>query len=82
MGVGVVFVPSLALACGVLSRSSRLFEVFYLMLWYVAFNGVPVFDFMGLGNAGLQQGYWLIYLVLALILLVVSFVVRKSQLQR
>jgi len=82
MGVGVVFVPSLALACGVLSRSSRLFEILYLMLWYVAFNGVPAFDFIGLGNAGLQQGYWLIYLVLALILLVVSFVVRKSQLQR
>lgn len=81
MGVGVVFVPSLALACGVLSRSSRLFEVLYLMLWYIAFNGVPAFDFMGLGEAGLQQ-VWLTYLVSALVLLVVSVVVRRSQLQR
>jgi hypothetical protein len=82
MGVGTVFVPSLALACGVLSRSSRLFEVLYLILWYVAFNGVPAFDFMGFGEAGVQQGYWLIYLVLSLSLLVVSIVGRRSQLQR
>jgi hypothetical protein len=81
MGVGIVFVPSLALACGVLSRRSRLFEVLYLILWYVAFNGVAAFDFMGLGNASVQQGYWLIYLVLALLSLVGSIIGRRSQMQ-
>jgi hypothetical protein len=82
MLAGVSFVPSLALALGVWSRSSRLFEVVYLMLWYVAFNGVPTFDFMGLGNTGAQQGYSLVYLALALILFVVSAIGRRSQLQQ
>ena len=31
---GVIFIPSLALACGVFSDSSKLFEVVYLLWWY------------------------------------------------
>jgi len=82
MGIGVIFVPSLALVCGVSSRTSRLFETLYLILWYIAFNGIPAFDFMGLGNADIQQRVWLIYLVLALLSLVMSFTIRRGQLQR
>ncbi|MFI2237559.1 ABC transporter permease [Streptomyces chrestomyceticus] len=44
---GVVFVPSLALALGTLSRTHRLFQAVYLPLWYTVANGLPVFDFMG-----------------------------------
>jgi hypothetical protein len=82
MLAGVSFVPSLALALGVWSRSPRLFEVVYLALWYVGFNGVPAFDFMGLGNASAGQGHSSIYLVLAPILLAVSAIGRRHQLQR
>ncbi|WP_033037060.1 hypothetical protein [Streptomyces monomycini] len=44
---GALFVPSLALALGTLSRTHRLFQAVYLPLWYTVANGLPVFDFMG-----------------------------------
>ncbi|MFI6285965.1 hypothetical protein ACIBCM_14600 [Streptomyces sp. NPDC051018] len=44
---GVLFIPSLALAVGTLSRSHRLFQAGYLPLWYAVANGVPMGDFMG-----------------------------------
>jgi hypothetical protein len=45
--VGALFVPALALAAGVLSRGERLFEVTYLLVWYLGLlNGLPVFDFL------------------------------------
>ncbi|MFF3275216.1 hypothetical protein ACFYWU_30430 [Streptomyces chrestomyceticus] len=44
---GVLFIPSLALALGTLSRTHRLFQAVYLPLWYTVANGLPVFDYMG-----------------------------------
>ncbi|GAA2228170.1 ABC transporter permease [Streptomyces amakusaensis] len=44
---GALFIPSLALALGTLSRTHRLFQAVYLPLWYSIANGLPVFDFMG-----------------------------------
>ncbi|MFK8849626.1 hypothetical protein [Streptomyces sp. Ac-502] len=44
---GVLFIPSLALALGTLSRTHRLFQAVYLPLWYTVANGLPIFDYMG-----------------------------------
>ncbi|MGW3179571.1 hypothetical protein ACWDD9_09935 [Kitasatospora sp. NPDC001119] len=44
---GALFVPSLAMALGVVSRSHRLFQVVYLPLWWVLVNNVAAVDFMG-----------------------------------
>jgi hypothetical protein len=44
---GALFIPSLALALGSLSRTHRLFQAVYLPLWYCTVNGLPVLDFMG-----------------------------------
>ncbi|GIG91905.1 hypothetical protein [Plantactinospora endophytica] len=44
---GALFVPSLALAAGVSSRTHRLFQVGYLALWYSALNGIAALDTMG-----------------------------------
>jgi hypothetical protein len=44
---GAVFIPTLAILLGTLSRSARLFQLVYLMLWYTVVNGLPVTDFMG-----------------------------------
>ncbi|KAK1184184.1 hypothetical protein B7755_042420 [Streptomyces sp. NBS 14/10] len=44
---GALFVPSLALALGTLSRTHRLFQAGYLPLWYATANGLPLLDFMG-----------------------------------
>ena len=45
--VGVGFIPALALAAGALSRGPRLFEISYLLVWYVGLlNKLPAFDFL------------------------------------
>lgn len=79
---GVGFVPSLALAFGVWSHSPRLFEVIYLTLWYIAFNGVTALDFMGMGVEVGQQGYHLIYLGLTLVLVITAVWGRHRDLQK
>jgi hypothetical protein len=44
---GVIFIPTLALALGVFSSGSRLFEVVYLFLWYMGpYQKIPIFDFI------------------------------------
>jgi len=44
---GVLFIPSLAIVLGVLSRSHRPFQVVYVLLWYCAANQVAAADYMG-----------------------------------
>lgn len=44
---GAVFIPSLALALGVLGGSNRLFQAVYLTLWYTVMNSIAALDFMG-----------------------------------
>lgn len=48
----VLFIPAFALALGTLSRTQRLFQIGYLVLWYGAVNGVPVVDYMGIVRDG------------------------------
>jgi hypothetical protein len=62
-GTGVLFIPTLALALGVLSGGNKLFEVVYMVLWYAGpVNRVPYLDFMGAGeNVSLaaMPAYWI-----------------------
>jgi len=47
-----LFIPALALACGVLSRGPRLFEVTYLLVWYLGpINAMPLLDFLSPSGA-------------------------------
>ncbi len=48
---GAVFVPTLALACGAFSGTTRLFEIVYLVLWYVGPMNRTIFDFTQAANA-------------------------------
>jgi hypothetical protein len=64
----VIFIPTLALALGVFSSGSRLFEVVYLFLWYMGpYQKLHIFDFITgapqvflLASAGLLllSAYW------------------------
>ena len=45
---GAIFIPSLALASGVWSGTSKLFEILYMILWYIGpLNNVPALDYIG-----------------------------------
>ena len=68
----VIFVPTLALALGVFSSGNRVFEVVYLVWWYIgAFMKMPGMDF----TAGAPQ----IYLLAAAGLLLLSVFWRGRQ---
>src|SRR5574341_414522 len=80
---GVLFIPSLALTCGVWSGSSKLFEVIYTLLWYIGpMNRVPALDFMGATNEVIAAGAPLVYFLCTITLLVLASVGRAKQFQR
>jgi hypothetical protein len=49
---GAAFIPALALALGVLSRTQRLFQAVYLPLWYAVVNDIAGLDYLGALEGG------------------------------
>lgn len=80
--VGALFIPSLALTLGVWSGSSKLFEIIYLLLWYIGpLHAVREFDFMGVSPGSIAAGTANYYFAAAVILVVAAFAGRNRQLQ-
>jgi hypothetical protein len=70
--VGAAFVPSLALALGAWTRSSRFFQVLYIAWWYNGpFSGVAELDYTGVSTQG---GAFMVTFAYALATLVLLFV--------
>ncbi len=65
--VGALFIPALALTLGTWSGSSRLFEIVYLVWWYLLVNGISALDFMGITDNALSHGLPLTYLGLTFV---------------
>ena len=74
---GVFFIPSLALACGVLTGSNKAFEVLYVLWMYMIIQKMPAFDFIGLTPASPLH----IYIPLAFVLAAISIIARRVQLK-
>lgn len=74
---GVLFIPSLALAMGVLTQSRKTFEVVYVTWMYLILNEAPPLDFVGVVPAS----PWAVYASLAMGLLALTVVVRQWQLK-
>jgi hypothetical protein len=78
-GTAALFIPSLALALGVWSSSNKLFEVVYMVLWYVGpVNQTPSLDFMGTG-AQVSLGVLSIYWIGTVVLLGLAVLGRRRQ---
>jgi hypothetical protein len=74
--VGAIFIPTLALACGAASGTSRLFEIVYLVLWYVGpMNGTEGIDFTSV-SAMVPAA------VASAVLAVAAFTARRTRLQQ
>ena len=82
LGVGVLFVPSMALALGTWSGANRLFEVAYLFWWYLALNGLPAFDFISAKVASPTLSLPLGYLAATALLLAMAVAGRQFSLSR
>jgi hypothetical protein len=75
---GAVFIPSLALALGVWSGSSKPFEIVYVSLWYLGpLNKVPGLDFIGAQTNGRPE----FFIPLSLALIAFAFLGRARQLR-
>ena len=75
---GALFIPSLALALGVWSGTSKPFEIVYMTIWYLGpLNKTPGLDFIGAHTDGRPE----IYIPLSLALLAFAFLGRWRQLQ-
>jgi hypothetical protein len=82
LSVGAAFIPALALALGIWSRSSKLFEVVYLVLWYVGpMNGTWQLDYLGATDAAFVHSMPLVYVLLTLLLLGFALLGSRRQLR-
>jgi hypothetical protein len=73
-----IFIPSFALALGVWSNSHKLFEVLYMVVWYVGpLNNIPPVDFLGSNSDG-NIGFFIPF---SIVLIIAAFIGRARQLQ-
>ncbi|MBM3122926.1 MAG: hypothetical protein FJZ97_12190 [Chloroflexi bacterium] len=77
--VSVFFIPTLAIALGAWSGSNILFEVVYMLWWYLGpVNRMESLDFMGAGT-NLQPGRVLMYALFTMALFVLAMLGRRQQ---
>ncbi len=76
--IGVVFVPSMALMFGTLSRSKKMFEVVYLMLWYIgSVDKLTALDVLGTLEASITITKLIILSILTIVFIIVAFQTRR-----
>lgn len=81
-GAGALFIPSLALALGVWTGTSRFFEGLYTAIWYIGpLNRVPGLDFTGGGSGPLAGRFAWLYLAVSATLLAAALARRARQLR-
>jgi len=62
---GAIFIPSLALASGVWSGGSKLFEILYILIWYIGpLNRTPALDYIGATANGNPKFFLLVSILL------------------
>ena len=75
---GALFIPSLALALGVWSGTSKPFEIVYVSLWYLGpLNKVAGVDFIGANSNGHPE----FFIPFSLALIAFAFFGRSRQLR-
>jgi hypothetical protein len=80
--VGTAFIPSLALVLGTWSGSAKLFEVIFVLLWYVGpMSRFTYLDFMGATDDAIAAGMPMIYLAMTAPLLALAVVGRHRKAQ-
>jgi hypothetical protein len=71
-----LFIPSFAIVSGVWSNNSKLFEVLYILLWYLGpLNKVAALDYLGANSSG-NIGF---FLPLSIFLIIAAFIGRARQ---
>ena len=75
---GAFFIPSLALACGVWSGTSKLFEILYMLIWYLGpMNKLTALDYIGSHGNGRPE----FFIPFSIVLIVMAFIGRARQIR-
>jgi hypothetical protein len=75
---GTFFIPSLALACGVWSGASKLFEILYMLIWYLGpLNKLMALDYIGSHGNGRPE----FFIPFSIVLIVFAFIGRTRQIR-
>ena len=78
----VLFIPTLALTLGTLSGSNKLFEIVYMVIWYLGpLNKLPHLDFAGTTSESLNLGIPTIFLYITIVMIPVAFLARRQRLK-
>ena len=81
--VAALFVPTVALTLGTLTGSRKLFEVLYLVVWYVgSIDHLSIVDLLGTTEEALTGGKLTVLIVLTVAGLATAFSVRRVQILR
>lgn len=75
---GAFFIPSLALACGVWSGTSKLFEIVYMLIWYLGpLNKLMALDYIGSHGNGRPE----FFIPVSIVLIAFAFMGRARQIR-
>ena len=78
--VGAMFIPTAALAMGVWSGSSKLFEALFMVCWYIGpVHKVGHLNFMTTSSAAITAGLPWFYLAATVVLLAAALIGRRRQ---
>jgi hypothetical protein len=81
--MGAFFVPSASLALGTLSKSKRLFEVIYLMIWYVgSIEHLSAIDLLGTSDEAITISKFIALGLLSISFLITAIIARRMQIVR
>lgn len=78
--VAVLFIPTVSLAMGTLSGSRKLFEVTYLMIWYIgSINRLTILDLLGTTDESVTAAKLAVLSLAAAGSLIIAFIERHRQ---
>lgn len=78
---GALFIPAFAIASGILTGGSKLFEVTFTVIVYGILNGVPFFDFTGAIKESHETGIAHYLLAITILLVILALTGRKYQIR-
>lgn len=78
---GAVFIVSLAVCVGIVSRGKKLFEIFFFLITYTITQKITVADYLGALPSHSSFRYLVVMTALSVVLTMISFSVRSYQLR-
>lgn len=81
--IGALFVPTLAISCGIVTGGRKLFEVLYTLVFYVGpLNKTPMCDFTGSSISGSFEKSFLLWGTITVALIIITVIGRQWQVSR